>query len=75
MATDSVTITHPETKGTATVTRRAFDRAWSKRGWELVGDDLSKLKKDDLVALAEERGLDTTGTKDDLIARLETQES
>lgn len=74
-ATDRVTITHPETKRTSNVTRRAFDLSWSRRGWELVEEDPSKLKKDELVALAEERGLDTSGTKDDLIARLESQET
>lgn len=33
--------------------------------------DLADLKKADLVALCEEKGLDTEGTKADLIARLE----
>lgn len=33
-------------------------------------DDLDDLKKADLVALAEQHGLDTSGTKADLIARL-----
>jgi len=32
--------------------------------------DLSSMLKDDLIALAEERGLDTSGTKADLIERL-----
>jgi hypothetical protein len=32
--------------------------------------DLSALLKGDLVALAEQRGLDTSGTKADLVARL-----
>lgn len=32
---------------------------------------LDELRKDDLVALAEEAGVDTSGTKADIIARLE----
>lgn len=32
--------------------------------------DLDTLKKDELVALADERGVDSSGTKADLIARL-----
>lgn len=31
---------------------------------------VAELRKDDLVALAEERGLDTSGTKADLVERL-----
>lgn len=33
--------------------------------------DLSKLSKDELVALAQDKGLETEGTKADLAARLE----
>lgn len=33
--------------------------------------DLGSLKKDDLVALAEEREVDSSGTKDELVARLQ----
>lgn len=36
--------------------------------------DYSHLKKDELIALAEERGLDTDGTKADLIERLEADD-
>jgi hypothetical protein len=32
---------------------------------------LDKLKKDELVAMAEAQGLDTSGTKDDIVKRLE----
>lgn len=31
---------------------------------------LKKMKKDELIALAEEKGLDTSGTKSDIIERL-----
>jgi hypothetical protein len=33
--------------------------------------DLTTLKKDELVEVAEEQGVDTSGTKADIIARLE----
>lgn len=36
--------------------------------------DYSDLKKDELVALAEERGLDSSGTKADIIERLEADD-
>lgn len=35
--------------------------------------DLAKLLKDDLVALAEGRGIDSSGTKKDIIARLTSE--
>lgn len=34
--------------------------------------ELGKLKKDELVALAEERGIDSSGTKADILERLNT---
>jgi hypothetical protein len=37
---------------------------------EAPGEDLSALKKADLVTLATERGVDTSGTKAELVARL-----
>ena len=33
--------------------------------------DLTTLKKDDLVSLADKRGLDSSGTKADILARLQ----
>jgi hypothetical protein len=33
--------------------------------------DYTKLKKDELVTLAEDRGIDASGTKEDIIGRLE----
>ena len=38
---------------------------------EDVDYDYSDLKKDELVALADERGIDSSGTKADIIARVE----
>jgi hypothetical protein len=37
-----------------------------------VEEDLSALKKAELIELAEERELDTSGTKADIIERIET---
>lgn len=84
MTTDNVTITHPKTGGVTTVTVRAYERVWKARGWEPTEDstaavaaaetdDLSKLLKEDLVALAEQRGVDTSGTKEEIITRLEEE--
>lgn len=36
--------------------------------------DYTELKKDELIALAEERGLDSSGTKADIIERLEADD-
>lgn len=33
---DPVTIQHPTVKGTATVSRSAYDKVWKQRGWKLV---------------------------------------
>jgi hypothetical protein len=57
------------------VTARAFDKAWSRKGWKQATEDLSKLSKDELVAAAERAGVDTSGTKAESAARLETQET
>jgi len=37
--------------------------------------DYSRMGKDDLVALAEDRGLDASGTKAEIIARLEENDA
>lgn len=37
--------------------------------------DYGKLNKSDLVTLAEDRGIDATGTKDDIIGRLEESDA
>lgn len=33
---EKVEITHKETGGTATVTRRSYERVWKGRGWRLA---------------------------------------
>jgi len=75
---DRVLITH-ESLGNdtppASVTRRAYERAWKRQGWTLVSEDLSKLTKPALVKAAEAAGVDASGTKDEIIARLENQET
>lgn len=62
-------MTHPETKGTAPVSREAFDVLWSEKGWVLADShavaahvvtdgavsDLNRLKVDELVALFDGR--------------------
>ncbi len=75
MAADRVDISHPETKLKSNVTADAFERAWKLRGWEKVSENLGSLKKDELVEKAAAAGVDTSGTKDDIIDRLETQEN
>ena len=75
---DRVLITHEDlTDDTppASVTRRAYERAWKGLGWTLVTEDLSKLKKEELVEAARAAGVDTSGNKEDLIARIQSQES
>lgn len=40
MTTERVLITHPDVDDEpVSVTRRAFEKGWSKNGWQLVGDD------------------------------------
>ena len=74
---ERVLITH-DSLGEAppvSVTRRAYERMWKSREWTLVTEDLGKLSKAELVKAAEVAGVDTSGTKDEIIARLENQES
>ncbi len=74
MAAERVLMKHPKVKGEpVSVTRKAFDGAWAKQGWELFDPD--KASKDELVKVAGKVGVDTSGTKDDIAARLTKQES
>ena len=58
--------THDDTE----VTQREHDATAAQDGDD---SDLGKLKKDELVSLAEERGIDSIGTKAEIIERLEAQ--
>lgn len=80
--TDTVFMSHPDSRGVAETTRDAFDTVWSEKGWvevEMIGDEpmppgknLSDLSKDELTELAQARGLDVAGMlKADIIAALE----
>lgn len=60
-------------------TSRHYRRGPDGWGWtgqtttaQAAAPDLDTLKKDELVAMAEERDVDASGTKADIIARLET---
>lgn len=55
---------------TTTVLPPSVDAVEDGSSDEDVEIDLSKLKKAELVTLAEERGLDTSGTKEELIQRI-----
>lgn len=82
MATERITVIHPDTGGSAVVTRRAFDLSWSKRGWQELTSDaddtaaLDALTKPQLVAIAEEQGVPvaSSDTKAEILSRLESQE-
>lgn len=71
---------HPETKDTVSVTRQAFDHAWSTRGWELLaapdatGDTVLTLPQ--LREYAEEHGIDLGGAtrKPDVVAAIAAAE-
>lgn len=52
--TRQLVITHPDNQGEAKVSKRAYDRLWSKRGWTVVEDGTG----------ATPDQIDTTGTKD-----------
>lgn len=87
MTQEQVHLTHPGTGGTFATSREAFEALWRDKGWvqaspaEVVAaqvtdgavSDLHRLSKVELVELAAARGLDLTGTKEDLIARLEAE--
>lgn len=74
--TNRVLMTHPDVDTPpVSVTARAFDKAWSTLGWEKATEDLTKLPKDDLVAAAQQAGVDTSGTKAEIAARIENQET
>jgi hypothetical protein len=73
MPAERVVIRHPDTGNTSTVTERAFERAWSKQGWERVTADV--VRKDELVEVATDLGVDTDGTKAEILDRIEHQEN
>lgn len=39
MATEFVTIKHPDLEGTATASRQAFEEVWKDKGFELADDE------------------------------------
>lgn len=81
--TEFIYVAHPEAdpEGRSNVVRAALEceGGMAERGWyevdppdplEEAAAEFADLKKDALVAEAEARGLDTSGTKDELIERL-----
>jgi hypothetical protein len=48
-------VTHDSLDGSAKVSEEAFEKIWSQKGWTRVDESLTK---DELVALAKERGVD-----------------
>lgn len=76
MTTERVLMTHPDVNAPpVSVTKRAFERSWSTWGWVKATDDLSGVSKDSLVAAAKQAHVDTSGTKADIAARIENQET
>lgn len=65
----NITYRHPRTGETVTHAAPVpgLEKAWVRA----EGPAYASLRKDELVALAEARGLDTEGTKADIAARLE----
>lgn len=64
---------HPQTKQVARVSRRAFEGAHSRRGWEELDDAaLAKLSKDELEDLARRFGVrvDSSDRKDEMAATI-----
>lgn len=75
MAQERILIRHPKTKNTTSVTVASFDKAWSKRGWEKVDENLDDLTKEQLQELAKKAGVSVSGTKDDIAARIKEASS
>jgi hypothetical protein len=79
---DFVQMTHPKVEAAPVrVPRKSFDRHWKAKGWEEhkpadvpTDQPLSSLKRDELDALAVERGLTPSDypNKADLVAALES---
>lgn len=72
---DRVQVKRPDGE-VVNVSRRAYEGVYQyRKGWSLVNDqpDLSKKTRDELDAIATERGIDPTeyGKKADLLASLE----
>lgn len=79
-----VKIKNPADGSIGETTEEAFDLVWEPRGWTKVDDDvrttaeqdptpvgsLDSQRKDDLVDLANANGVDSSGTKPELIDRL-----
>lgn len=42
---EKVNIAHPETGGTATVSRRSYEQVWKDRGWRLAQSKKSATKE------------------------------
>jgi hypothetical protein len=62
---DDLRAVRPEESGGQTV-----EPAQAVEAEQTADVNLDELKKDELVALAEERGIDSSGNKPDIIARL-----
>lgn len=71
---EDVRLTDPENEPDDDATKWSTVNTLPPTGQEVAEDedvvDLDTLKKDELVALAEERGLDTSGTKAELKERI-----
>lgn len=78
-------IGHPDIEGSAVCTREAFGSVHAAKGWEVQAElgwatappeklnlavDLESHTKGELQAVASELGLDTSGSKADLIERI-----
>jgi hypothetical protein len=66
---DDLRAVRPEESGGQTVEPDAAP-AQAVEAEQTADVNLDELKKDELVALAEERGIDSSGNKPDIIARL-----
>lgn len=80
---DFVLMKHPKTTAPPVpIRKKVFESYWSKKGWEIhepveIDEDaqpLSSLKREELDALAVERGLNPSDfhTKADLVSALES---
>ena len=81
-----VKIKNPADGSIGETTEEAFDLVWEPRGWTKVGDDvpttveqdptpvgsLDSMRKDELVDVANANGVDSSGSKAELIDRLRT---
>jgi hypothetical protein len=75
-----VKIRNPADGSVGTCTEEAFEVFWKDKGWTDAGEaavtatqpppDYSSMLRDELVEEAKARGLATSGTKDELVERL-----